>query len=292
MADQARSAFDRLEADAKQPPLRIAEAWKAMADKVIAANGGIAPEWLKIQAAAKGYEVAVDDAGKAVTNTDRATAKAVGSMVSGLDRVRNAAAGVQEGMQGVERASGRAAAAAREWESGAPRNYVEERNAGVQGSAGIMKQNSGPLSLVPQFQTREELDAWWKQWQVQYAQDNPFSVKSSGALGNYQFDLTQFAVNEAGKAIDLQTAASKAREAKDAAASKSDALSPSREPVASPPPAPAPASAAVQAVITHRHEIIFGSRQFEIGTDARGSHQIQQLMTEFERAAQMVGGVH
>jgi hypothetical protein len=64
---------------------------------------------------------------------------------------------------------------------------------------------------VPQFQTRQELDAWWKQWQNQYAQDNPFSVKSSGALGNYQYDLTQFAVNQAGRAIDLQQAAANAR---------------------------------------------------------------------------------
>jgi hypothetical protein len=36
--------------------MRIAEAWKAMADKVIAANGGIAPEWLKTQAAVKGLK--------------------------------------------------------------------------------------------------------------------------------------------------------------------------------------------------------------------------------------------
>jgi hypothetical protein len=94
MATQARAAFD-LEKDGKQPPMRIAEAWKAMADKVIAANGGIAPEWLKTQAAVKGFEVAVDDAGKAVLNTDRATARAVSSMVSGMGRVRDAADGVQ-----------------------------------------------------------------------------------------------------------------------------------------------------------------------------------------------------
>lgn len=161
---------------------------------------------------------------KAVLNTDRATARAVSSMVSGMGRVREAADGVQESMRGIEHASGRAAHAAREWEQGGPRNFVEERNAGVNGSPGVMRQNTGPLSLVPQFQTRQELDAWWKQWQNQYAQDNPFSVKSSGALGNYQYDLTQFAVKEAGRAIDLQQAAANARPKQEAERKVMDTL--------------------------------------------------------------------
>jgi len=288
MASNAKAAFDRLEADGKQPPMRIAEAWKNMADKVIAANGGIAPEWLKTQAAVKGFEVAVDDAGKAVVNTDRATARAVSSMVGGMGRVRDAADGVQESMRGIERASGRAAHAAREWGQGGPRNFVEERNAGVQGSQGIMHQNTGPLSLVPQFQTRQELDAWWKQWQNQYAQDNPFSVRSSGALGNYQYDLTQFAVNQAGRAIDLQQAAANARPKQEAERKVSVPSSGARAPA----PVAAPAAAAPQSVITHRHEVVIGGRQYNVGTDAAGSSEMQQLMAALERDANLSGGVH
>lgn len=286
MAKQARAAFDQLEKDGKQPPMRIAEAWKSMADKVIAANGGIAPEWLKTQAAVKGYEVAVDDAGKAVLNTDRATARAVSSMVGGMGRVREAADGVQESMRGIEHASGRAAHAAREWEQGGPRNFVEERNAGVNGSQGVMRQNTGPLNLVPQFQSRKELDAWWQQWQNQYAQDNPFSVKSSGALGNYQYDLTQFAVNEAGKAIDLQQAAANARSKPEAERKPSAPGSAPSAPAGAPSPAPS------QSVITHRHEVVIGSRQFNVGTDAAGSGELQQLMSALERDANLTGGVH
>lgn len=288
MANNARAAFDRLEKDGQQPPLRIAEAWKAMAEKVIAANGGIAPEWLKTQAAVKGFELAVDDAGKAVVNTDKATASAVGRMVGGLDRVRDSADGVQESMRGVARASSNAAQAARDWSNGGPRNYVEERNAGVNGSKGIMQQNSGPLNLVPQFETREELDAWWEQWKKQYGQDNPFSVKSSGALGNYQYDLTQFAVNEAGRAIDLQQAASKVREQKSANTQSTSVKAVATSPASS----PAQSAPAQQQVITHRHEIVFGSRRFDVGTDAQGSNQIQQLMNELERSAQLTGGVY
>ena len=290
MADQARSAFDRLEKEGKQPPLRIAEAWKTMADKVIAANGGIAPEWLKSQAAVKGFEVAVDDAGKAVVNTDKATATAVGRMVGGLDRVKDSADGVQESMRGVERATVRATQAARDWGNGGPRNYVEERNADVTGSKGIMQQNSGSLSLVPQFESREELDAWWKQWQKQYSQDNPFAVKSSGALGNYQYDLTQFAVTEAGRAIDLQKAASMAREQK-GIEPKSAELKSSKADAATASPAPQPTQVR-QPVITHRHEVVLGGRQYAVGTDAAGSGEFQQLMAALERDASRVGGAY
>ena len=290
MSEQARSAFDQLEKDGKQPPLRIAEAWKAMAEKVIAANGGIAPEWLKTQAAVKGFELAVDDAGKAVVNTDKATATAVGRMVGGLDRVRDSADGVQESMKGVERASSRAAQAARDWSDGGPRNSVEERNATVNGSKGIMQQSSSPLSLVPQFETRQELDAWWKQWQQQYSQDNPFSVKSSGALGNYQYDLTQFAVTEAGKAIDLQQAATKAREQKNtdakSAQPKTEAAAPESTQTR------IQSTAIQQQVITHRHEIVLRGQQYGFGTDAAGSSEFQRLMTALEREAGLAGGVH
>jgi hypothetical protein len=107
---------------------------------------------------------------------------------------------------------------------GGPRNFVEERNAGVQGSQGVMHQNTGPLNLVPQFQTRQELEAWWKQWQNQYAQDNPFRSRAA-ALGNYQYDLTQFAVNQAGRAIDLQQAAANARPKQEAERKPSAQLS-------------------------------------------------------------------
>lgn len=336
LADQSRAAFERLEKDGTQPPLRIAEAWKAMADKVIAANGGIAPEWLKTQAAVKGYVVQLDEAGKAVTNTDRATRKAASSMAAGFDDVSKAVRGAGseidrfnqrhgDGRPGVADGMPDFAAPRRE------RGYTPEelealkngltpedirvggslavRNANVRGSQGVMHGNTGPLSLVPQFQTREELEAWWQQWRDQYAKDNPFMVKSSGALGNYQYDLTQFAVQEAAKAIDLQQAAARARDSgRQAPAPRGQrsqaavprgvpaAPAPSAHPAApAPEPAPAPApamQATAQPVITHRHEINIGGRQFAIGTDAEGSHQVQQLLQALERDAAMAGGVH
>lgn len=318
MATQARAAFDQLEKDGQQPPMRIAEAWKVMADKVIAANGGIAPDWLKTQAAVKGYVVELDEAGKSIVNTDRATRRATASMSTGfndlsksvrgagkeLDRFNDRHGDDRPGGYGTgggsirnksfEEVLGRPPTADERQALGnglTPMDVLAGgslavRNANIKGSPSIMQQNSGPLSLVPQFQTRQELDAWWKQWQAQYAQDNPFSVKSSGALGNYQYDLTQFAVTQAGRAIDLQQAAANARPKQEAERKVSV---PSSVPRA---PAPVAAPAAPQSVITHRHEVVIGGRQYNVGTDAAGSSEMQQLMAALERDANLSGGVH
>ena len=53
-----------------------------------------------------------------------------------------------------------------------------------------------------------------------------------------------------------------------------------------------PASASSQSVITHRHEVVIGGRQFNVGTDAAGSSEMQQLMAALERDANLSGGVH
>lgn len=322
MATQARAAFDQLEKDGQQPPMRIAEAWKVMADKVIAANGGIAPEWLKTQAAVKGYVVELDEAGKAIVNTDRATRKATASMATGfndlgksvrgagreLDRFNDRHGDDRPGGYGTGGGGGSIKNEPFDKLMGRPPTAEERqalangltpmdvlaggslavRNANIKGSPSVMQQNTGPLNLVPQFQTRQELDAWWKQWQNQYAQDNPFSVKSSGALGNYQYDLTQFAVKEAGRAIDLQQAAANARPKQEAERKVSVPSSVPRAPA----PVAAPAAAAPQSVITHRHEVVIGGRQYNVGTDAAGSSEMQQLMAALERDANLSGGVH
>ena len=345
MADQARAAFDRLEKDGQQPPMRIAEAWKSMADKVIAANGGIAPEWLKTQAAVKGYVVELDEAGKAVVNTDRATRKATSSMAAGfndlsksvrgagseLDRFDGRHGGGRPGGAGPDRGDVGGGGGSRKGQSfedvlGRPPTAEEKqalanglspmdvlaggslavRNANTKGSDSVMQQKSGSLSLVPQFQSQKELDAWWDQWKTQYSKDNPFLTKAQGQLGMYQYDLTEFAVKEARKGIDLQQAVAKAREGEGGRkkpesvplskvpagygmpSQSSPAQPPSPAPVPPPPPAEIPVQ---QPVITHRHEFNIGGRQLSVGTDAQGSEQMQQLLQALERDANLSGGV-
>ncbi|MBP9942029.1 MAG: phage tail tape measure protein, partial [Comamonas sp.] len=67
-ATKARAAFEALAKDGTQPPQRIADAWKVMAERVIDANGGVAPSWLKVDAAVRQYEISVDGAGKSVAS--------------------------------------------------------------------------------------------------------------------------------------------------------------------------------------------------------------------------------
>lgn len=57
----------------------IGSAFKVAADKAIAANAGIAPSWVEAQAAARGYEIAVDSAGKATLRLAGATDTSTGS---------------------------------------------------------------------------------------------------------------------------------------------------------------------------------------------------------------------
>lgn len=90
-ATKARAAFEVLAKDGTQSPQRIADAWKVMAERVIEANGGVAPSWLKVDAAARQYEVTVDQAGKSVVSTEKATLQATGNMAKGYERLGRAA---------------------------------------------------------------------------------------------------------------------------------------------------------------------------------------------------------
>ncbi|MDH0371822.1 phage tail tape measure protein [Comamonas aquatica] len=98
-ADKARAAFETLAKDGTQAPQRIAEAWEVMAQRAIDANAGVAPSWLKVEAAVKGYEIAVSNAGKSVVSTEEATLKATGRMAQGYAALGNAAEGAERRMQ-------------------------------------------------------------------------------------------------------------------------------------------------------------------------------------------------
>lgn len=259
LADQSTAAFKRLAQDGTQPPQRIAEAWKVMADRVIAANGGIAPSWLKLEAAVKGYQVSLDRAGKAVVDTEKATARAAGKMEREFDRVGRAAERAGQRIRGMRQAT-----------------QEEAHGAAAFGSPNIgQRGTSSPIqNLVPVFQREEELDAWWKEWQRQYKEQNPFDTKSRGQLGNYMYDTTKFAMEGARKQIKLQQAVA--------------ATSPLQSAQTS---AHGPAvNVAQQIVQTHRHEISIGGRDMgAIQTDAAGSDVLQNLLGELERSARLTG---
>ena len=79
-AESARIYFEQIKGDASSTAVDTRNAFKAMAEAAIAANDGVAPSWINAQAAAKGFEVAVDAAGKATLKAADEGKKSVDSM--------------------------------------------------------------------------------------------------------------------------------------------------------------------------------------------------------------------
>lgn len=63
-ANNAKQAYDTMKASGLASARELGEAFRKTAEAAIAANQGIAPAWVKAEAAARGYKVEVDEAGK------------------------------------------------------------------------------------------------------------------------------------------------------------------------------------------------------------------------------------
>lgn len=262
-AAEAKKSYELIARSGTATPREVAKAFEKAAADAIKATDGIAPAWVKTEAAARGYEVSVDRAGRAVVNTERATARAAGRMVDDFDRVGWAADRAGQRILGMRRAAD-----------------SKEGDGQSFGSPNIAQRGStnSIQNLVPEFQTEAELDAWWKEWQRQYKEQNPFDTKSRGQLGNYMYDTTKFAMEGARKQIKLQQASSAAKPQQSGV-----------QPAQQDPSAPQ-VNTAQQMVQTHRHEISVGGRYLgALGTDAAGSSVFQSFLGELERSKSLSG---
>ena len=69
------------------------------------------------------------------------------------------------------------------------------------------KRKAGTISgvdAVPAFESQAQADAWLAKWREQYQSDNPFSTNSSGALGNFGYDMTMFEWSKEVRAMELR----------------------------------------------------------------------------------------
>ena len=64
-AGQAKDAYDAIVKSGKASQRELAAAFKGAADAAIKAAGGVAPTWVRLEAAARGYRLEVDAAGRA-----------------------------------------------------------------------------------------------------------------------------------------------------------------------------------------------------------------------------------
>jgi tape measure domain-containing protein len=192
-AADAKAAYDVLRDSGTASARELGEAFKKSADAAIAANKGIAPSWVQAEAAMRGYEVAVDSAGKATLRLKGATDDAAGSHT----RAANA---VDQHRTALERLN---AEREREIASQEKANELATRELQLMEA----KRNAGTikgLDLVPSFESKAQADAWLEKWKEQYQRDNPFSTNSHGALGNLGHDMTMFEWEREVRAMELR----------------------------------------------------------------------------------------
>ncbi|TYK76463.1 tape measure protein [Comamonas sp. Z1] len=177
-AADAKAAYDVLRDSGTASAREMGEAFKKSADAAIAANKGIAPAWVQAEAAMRGYEVAVDSAG-------RATLRLKGSVDDSAGSHSRAANAIDQHRTALERLN-----AEREREIAAQEkaNELATRELQLQDA----KRRAGTiqsLDAVPSFESQAQADAWLQEKQRQYQRDNPFTTNSNGALGNMGMDL-------------------------------------------------------------------------------------------------------
>lgn len=87
--EQLIRAYERLKASGKATAGEIQDAFVSMAEKAIKANSGIVPEWLKVEAAARGASIAIDEAGKATIKFANDSINALGQVNAQVGSLSN-----------------------------------------------------------------------------------------------------------------------------------------------------------------------------------------------------------
>jgi len=151
-AKSAKEAFDVVAGGGKASTRELADAWKAMAEAAIAANGGVADAAIKAQASQHGFVLESDKAGKTIVKSmqeaEQAT-KGVGGAAQGAAKSMQelAAAGWQAGEDMVAQARAHNAALAKvegSWiQAGAAASKYAQEMAAVVWQAGASTRELG-----------------------------------------------------------------------------------------------------------------------------------------------------
>lgn len=173
-AATAKEAFDAIKASGTASPREISEAWKAMAEASIAANDGVADAAITSGAAAQGFAIEVDDAGKA-------SVKALGEVKEGFEKVDYAA-------QMAGKSAKELTAAMNDWHGG--KNMAD--------SAAMA--NAAANELTNQWrQAQVEADAYYQELFKIYAKHQDFA-----GLNPWQLEKAIWEASTALKELDAQ----------------------------------------------------------------------------------------
>ncbi|MBP9940504.1 MAG: tape measure protein [Comamonas sp.] len=175
VAASTKDAYDTLFRSGTASAREVSEGFKKAADAAIASNNGIAPSWVKAEASLRGYEVAVDSAGKATLKLQAATDQAA-------DSNEKAVRSIDEHRTALERLNAERERGIAAQEKALDLETRELKLQEAKRTAGTIKD----VDAVPSFESQEQADAWKAEWERQYQQKNPFTTRASGALGSFQ----------------------------------------------------------------------------------------------------------
>lgn len=179
VADRAKGNFDRLVASGTASARELALGFKDTAEKIIAANDGVATSWVEANAATRGYKVEVDAAGKAT--------------IVAMDGAKGAVKGVEKSVidvsaalkqMGIDASTAsqqvKDLAAAGQMLAAAEQARRDAYNKDLEASKFMNRGSMKSVDDVPSFESKEQADAWLVEWEKQYAKNNPFTTKTDG----------------------------------------------------------------------------------------------------------------
>lgn len=275
-----------------------------MADRVIDANAGVAPSWLKLEAAVKGYEIAVSNAGKSVVSTEEATLKATGRMAQGYEALGNAAEGAERRMQRAGKVPMPDNKKPGDRDVGAERRPSPVRKPDPDFNGLELKpedaerikelQDSGDhlvaANELRKIKWQQELEASRKATEQRSAENAERSLAALDKVkdlktGGSDRDLLQEMVGKNA----LQSAFPKGAITFQMPAAPAPGGLPGAQGAGAQPGAPVMAGG----VITQRHEIVINGRDMgAVPTNEEGGAALERLLQELERGAMTSGGVH
>ena len=154
-----KDAYDTMTADGTRSARELGEAFKKAAEAAIAANKGIAPSWVDAEAAARGYKVEVDAAGKA-------TVVAMDGAKGAVKAVENAVIDVSAALKQMGIDAATASQEVRDLDdagqmlAAADLARKQAYNKDLEASKFMNRPGMSPVDQVPNFNTKAEADAW------------------------------------------------------------------------------------------------------------------------------------
>lgn len=242
-AADAKSKYDLVKSSGIGTAEDIAKAFEFAAQKAIAANKGLAPVWVQAEAAARGYRIETDAAGKqtvvAMADAKGAIDGVAGAHHGAASAARSHAMSVEEIARKYSDAGAQAQAAAGQFMSAAKaQKDADTSNSSITKTQGGM----GPLDQVPEFESIAEAEAWKAEWLKAYWEQN--RGIDPGQLGRIGLDLMEMEYKAALNNVKTKKAM---QEARDREVKEQERMSKTAEPPAQSRPSPSGVPAPIRA---------------------------------------------